>query len=165
VEAFEAVVTGLDRLRQGIRAIRRLADLAGVVGIKYAVGGIDAPTIELLADPPANFAVLGGDDVFISPLLALGARGGILASAHFATGRFVELVDAWLAGATALARTLGHRLAAVSSAMFAEPNPTVIKGVLHARGRIPTAAVRLPLLPAGLDTVRSALRHLDVETP
>lgn len=142
-------------------AIRQLADLAGVVGIKHAVGGIDAATIELLADPPADFAVLGGDDAFISPLLALGANGGILASAHLATTRFVELVDAWHAGAAARARTLGHRLAATSSAMFAEPNPTVIKAVLHAHGRIPTAAVRLPLLPAGSDTMQSALQHVN----
>ncbi|MET8052763.1 dihydrodipicolinate synthase family protein [Streptosporangium sp. NPDC005286] len=144
-------------------AVRRLADLAGVAGIKYAVGGIDADAIELLADPPTGFAVLGGDDAFISPLLALGAHGGILASAHFATARFVELVDAWHAGATFPARTLGHRLAAMSSAMFAEPNPTVIKAVLHAQGRIPTTAVRLPLLPAGFDSVRAALRHVDAE--
>jgi 4-hydroxy-tetrahydrodipicolinate synthase len=38
--------------------------------------------VELLADPPPDFAVLGGDDAVISPLLALGAHGGILASAQ-----------------------------------------------------------------------------------
>ncbi|MEJ3744306.1 dihydrodipicolinate synthase family protein [Actinomycetes bacterium KLBMP 9797] len=132
-------------------ALRRLADLPGVVGVKYAVGGVDAGTVELLGDPPSGFAVLAGDDVFVSPLLALGAHGGILASAHVATGSFVALVDAWRAGDAARARPLGHRLAALSSALFAEPNPTVIKAVLHARGRIPTAAVRLPLLPARPD--------------
>jgi 4-hydroxy-tetrahydrodipicolinate synthase len=142
-------------------AIRRLADLRGVIGIKYAIGGIDADTIDLLADPPDDFAVLGGDDAFISPLLALGAQGGVLASAHFATAQFVELVDAWHVGDSTRARRLGHRLAGLSSAMFAEPNPTVIKAVLHAQGRIPSAAVRLPLLPAGSSTVRSALQHVD----
>ncbi len=144
-----------------IDAVRRLAGLRGVAGIKYAVGGIDASTIELLADPPAGCAVLGGDDAFISPLLALGAHGGILASAHVATASFVDLVSAWRADATTRARALGHRLAGLSGALFAEPNPTVIKGVLHAQGRIPTATVRLPLLPAGSEAVRSALRHVD----
>jgi 4-hydroxy-tetrahydrodipicolinate synthase len=141
--------------------LRRIAGLAGVAGIKYAVGGIDTGTVELLADLPADFAVLGGDDAVISPLLALGAHGGILASAHVATAGFVELVDAWHAGTTTRARTLGHRLAALSGALFAEPNPTVIKGVLHAQGRIPTATVRLPLLPAGADAVQAALRHVE----
>jgi 4-hydroxy-tetrahydrodipicolinate synthase len=142
-------------------AVRRLADLAGVIGIKYAIGVIDADTVELLAHPPARFTVLGGDDTLISPLLALGASGGILASAHLATNRFVELVEAWRACDAAAARPLGHRLAAMSSAMFAAPNPTVIKAVLHARGRIPSASVRLPLLPADRRVVRSALRLLD----
>ena len=138
-------------------ALRRLADLPGVVGVKYAVGGIDDDSVALLADLPPGFAVLGGDDAFISPLLALGAHGGILASAHVATAQFVELVDAWRTGDVARARTLGHRLAVLSTALFAEPNPTVVKAVLHAHGRIPTAAVRLPLLSARPDTTQAAL--------
>jgi 4-hydroxy-tetrahydrodipicolinate synthase len=138
--------------------MRRLAGIAGVVGVKYAVGGIDTETIDLLANPPADFAILGGDDAFISPLLALGAHGCIAASAHVATTAYVELVNAWQAGDTVRARTVGNRLAAMSTALFAEPNPTVIKGVLCAQGRIPTAAVRLPLLPADSGAVRTALR-------
>jgi 4-hydroxy-tetrahydrodipicolinate synthase len=142
-------------------ALRRLADVPGVVGIKYAVGGIDAETVALLSDPPNRFAVLGGDDTFISPLLALGAHGGILASAHAATAQFVELVDTWRTGDVARARSLGHRLSVLSTALFAGPNPTVIKAVLHACGRIPTAAVRLPLLPAHPDVTQNAFRHVD----
>jgi 4-hydroxy-tetrahydrodipicolinate synthase len=142
-------------------AVRRLAGLPGLVGIKYAVGGVDAATVDLMGEPPAGFAVLGGDDALLSPLLALGARGGIVASAHVATARFVDLVGAWQAGDVAGARSLGHRLAALSGALFAEPNPTVIKGVLHAQGRIPSAAVRLPLLAARPDTVRAAVHHVE----
>lgn len=142
-------------------ALRRLAELAGVVGIKHAVGGIDADTITLLAEPPAGFAVLGGEDAFISPLLALGGHGGILASAHVATADFVALIDAWRVGDVDRARPLGHRLAALSAALFAEPNPSVIKAVLHALGRIPTPDVRLPLLPATPETRQLALRYAD----
>jgi len=47
-----------------------------------------------------------------------------------------------------------------TSALFAEPNPTIIKAVLHAQGRIPSAAVRLPLLAAGRATVSAALAVL-----
>lgn len=140
-------------------AMRRLAGLPGVAGVKYAVGGIDDDAIDLMADPPAGFAVLGGDDAFLSPLLALGAHGGITASAHVATGQFVALVDAWRTGDAVRARDLGHRLAPLSKALFAEPNPTVVKAVLHAQGLIPTAAVRLPLLPAQAASTEVALRH------
>ncbi len=142
-----------------VDAVRRLADLPGVVGVKHAVGGIDADTVALLVDLPPGLAVLGGDDPFISPLLALGAHGAILASAHVATAQYVEMVNAWRAGPLARARTLGQDLAILSTALFAEPNPTVIKAVLYAHGRIPTAAVRLPLLPARPDTTQAALHH------
>jgi 4-hydroxy-tetrahydrodipicolinate synthase len=136
--------------------LRRLGGLPMVAGVKYAAGGIDQDAVDLLGDLPAGFQVLGGDDAFVSPLLALGAAGGILASAHLATDRFAELVTAWQAGDAAGARALGHRLARMSAAMFAEPNPTVIKGVLHARGLIPTPDVRLPLLPASPEAVAAA---------
>lgn len=142
----------------GAATLRRLGELPMVAGVKHAVGGVDQDTVALLADPPEDFAVLAGDDVFLSALLALGASGGILASAHLNTGRFAELVGAWQAGDTGHARALGHRLSVMSAALFAEPNPTVIKGVLHARGRIPTASVRLPLLPASRASVEAAAR-------
>ncbi|WBB68735.1 dihydrodipicolinate synthase family protein [Micromonospora sp. WMMD812] len=146
--------------RLSVDTLRRLAALPGVVGVKLAVGAVDADSVELLADPPAGFAVLGGDDAVISPLLALGAHGGILASAHLATAGFVELADAWRAGDVGRARALGHRLAGLSTALFAAPNPTVVKAVLHAEGRIPTDAVRLPLLPPDDEALRVALRRL-----
>ena len=140
----------------GLRALGRLP---GVIGVKYAPGSLGADTVDLLGDLPPGFAVLAGDDVFLAPLLALGAHGGILASAHLATDRFVELTEAWRAG-TPPDPALGHSLARWSAAAFAEPNPTVLKGVLHALGRIPTPDVRLPLLPAGAASVGAALERL-----
>lgn len=138
--------------------LRTLAGIAGVAGVKYATGSVDTDAVALLAAPPAGFAILGGDDAFLSPMLALGAHGGITASAHLATSDYVALVDAWRAGELDRARTLGRRLAVLSGALFAAPNPSVIKAVLHAEGRIPTPAVRLPLLPASTDLVTAAAR-------
>lgn len=69
-------------------AILRLAEIPNVIGTKHSVGAIDADTVTILAHRPPGFAVFGGDDVCVSPLLALGAEGGILASAHVRrTGR------------------------------------------------------------------------------
>jgi len=142
------------------QTLLRLASVPGITGVKHAVGGVDHDTIMMMAGRPDDFAVLAGDDEFASPLLALGAAGGILASAHLCTAEFAALIAAWHAGRAAAARELGHRLAPMSAALFAEPNPAVIKGVLHAQGKIPSPAVRLPLLPAGHDTVRAAISHL-----
>ncbi|MFD9379618.1 dihydrodipicolinate synthase family protein [Streptomyces sp. NPDC059999] len=141
-------------------ALRALGELPGVVGVKYATGGIDQDVVALLGDRPDGFAVLAGDDACASPLLAIGAEGAILASAHLATERFVELAAAWEAGEVSRARALGHALARLSAALFAEPNPAVVKGVLHALGRIPTPDVRLPLLPASEASVAAALKAL-----
>ncbi|MGW1519661.1 dihydrodipicolinate synthase family protein [Streptomyces sp. NPDC002287] len=141
-------------------ALRGLGSLPGVAGVKYAGGGIGQEAVALLGDLPDGFAVLAGDDVYVSPLLALGATGGILASAHVATERFAELARAWHQGEAARARELGHALARLSAALFAEPNPGVVKGVLYAQGRIPAPDVRLPMLPASEAAVAAALKEL-----
>jgi 4-hydroxy-tetrahydrodipicolinate synthase len=140
--------------------LRRLAAIEAVIGVKYATGAVDAHAVALLADPPPGFAVLCGDDTMLSPMLALGASGGILASAHLQTAAFVDLIRAWRAGDVARARPLGRRLARLSAAVFAEPNPTVVKAALHAAGRIPTPGVRLPLLPASTAAVDELAPYL-----
>jgi 4-hydroxy-tetrahydrodipicolinate synthase len=144
----------------GAATVRELAGLRGVAGVKLATGALGGDAVDLLGDCPAGFAVLAGDDPYLSPLLALGAAGGILASAHLATARFAELAAAWARGDLRTARDLGHPLARLSAAAFAEPNPTVIKGALHALGRIPTPQVRLPLLPAAAASVEALLARL-----
>src|SRR5215470_352253 len=129
-------------------AISRLASVPGVAGIKHAAGAVDRDTMLMMAGRPESFRVLAGDDLYVSPLLALGADGAILASAHVRTAEFARLVSLWRDGRAAEARALGHRLAPLSAALFSEPNPAVIKAVLHRAGQIPSPAVRLPLLPA-----------------
>ncbi|MFG1606474.1 dihydrodipicolinate synthase family protein [Actinoplanes sp. NPDC049265] len=119
-------------------AIRRLAAIDGVIGMKYAPTTLDADAVDLLTDPPPGFTMLAATDVLLTPMIALGATGAILASAN-------------------VAHETSDRL---RSALFAEPNPTVIKGVLHAQGKIPTPGVRLPLLPASRTSVDAALHHL-----
>jgi 4-hydroxy-tetrahydrodipicolinate synthase len=130
------------------RTMSELAHMPGVGGVKHAAGSIDQDTIAMMAGRPPGFSVLGGDDLYISPLLALGADGAILASAHVRTGDFARLVRLWRNGAADEARMLGHRLTYVAQSLFAEPNPVVIKAVLHRLGQIPSPGVRLPLVRA-----------------
>ncbi|GAA1671991.1 4-hydroxy-tetrahydrodipicolinate synthase [Kribbella yunnanensis] len=130
----------------------RLAELPNVVGFKHAVGGIDEDTITFLSRVSSDVSVLAGDDLFAGPMLALGASGGILASANVAPRAYADLIAAWRTGALENARESAHRLVPLARALFAEPNPVVIKAVLAAQGRIPTADVRLPLLPSELAT-------------
>ncbi|MEV4514827.1 dihydrodipicolinate synthase family protein [Dactylosporangium sp. NPDC049525] len=144
-----------------VATLLEIAAIPNVVGMKLSDGAISGDTVALLAGLPSGFAVLGGDDAIIAPLLALGAAGGILASAHVATSAFVALHQAWRDGDAVTGRRAGLGLAAVSSALFAEPNPAVVKAVLHAAGRIPTPSVRLPLLPASTAATTAALGALE----
>ena len=138
----------------------RLAELPNVAGFKHAAGGIDDTTIAFLSALPDHTSVLAGDDLFAGPLVALGGTGAILASANVAAGAYAELLKAWHTGPRKHARQLHNRLAALSAALFAEPNPVVIKAVLAARGVISSPHVRLPLLPAGRATTAAALSRL-----
>jgi 4-hydroxy-tetrahydrodipicolinate synthase len=138
-------------------AMCQLAGLPGVAGVKHAAGGIDRDTVAMMASAPAGFAVLAGDDLYASALLALGAAGAIMAAAHVCTASWGELISAWRAGDLATAQPLGHRLTLLAETLFAEPNPTVIKAVLHRLGHIPSPVVRLPLLAARPDSTEAAL--------
>jgi 4-hydroxy-tetrahydrodipicolinate synthase len=145
-------------------ALFRLVSLPNVTAMKYAPGALDATAITFLAAAArlTGFSVLAGDDVLAGPLLALGAPGAIMAAAHTATADYAALIAAWQSGDLPAARGLSHRLAPQSAALFAAPNPTLIKAVLHAEGRIPSAAVRLPLTPAAPELVAQARAALTV---
>lgn len=140
--------------------LAEIARIPNVIGFKHAVGGIDDSTIALMSTCPPEVAVLAGDDLFAAPMLALGAAGAILACANVAPAAYAALVGAWLAGRVSEARPLGHQLAPLAAALFAEPNPVVIKATLATLGRIPSPAVRLPLLPAEDSTTTAALKVL-----
>ncbi|NKR59301.1 hypothetical protein GS474_11070 [Rhodococcus hoagii] len=118
-----------------------------IAGIKQAVGVVDTDTARLFAERDDSFAIFAGEDALASPLLAMGAAGAILASANVCTREFAELFELWRRGNPRPARAVGNALVGPASALMSGPNPTVVKAVLHAQGRISTANVRLPLLP------------------
>ncbi len=128
-----------------------------IAGIKQAATGLDLDTLQLLAGAPDGFAVLAGEDPFLFPLVLMGGAGAICASAHVCTERFVAMIECGLAGKLDDGRAHAEALLPVVAACFAEPNPAVFKGVLHAQGRIPTPDVRLPLLNASEGAVQAAL--------
>ncbi len=127
-----------------------------IVGIKQATG-LDQDTLELLRDAPDDFAVLGGEDAYLFPLVLMGSAGAICASSHVCTERFVAMIECGLAGKLDDGRAHAEALLPVVSSMFSEPNPAVFKGVLHAQGRIPTPDVRLPLVNASDAAIERAL--------
>ncbi|MFF2082967.1 4-hydroxy-tetrahydrodipicolinate synthase [Nocardia sp. NPDC058176] len=140
----------------------RLADIPNVAGFKHAVGGVDAATVHLFAEAGSRTTILSGDDRFASAQLALGAHGAILAAANVAPTAYADLVTSWLTGDLWRGRVLGNSLDALGAALFAEPNPVVIKSVLAAQGAIPDPGVRLPLLAATAAATEKALQAYQV---
>lgn len=144
----------------GASALIELAATPKIAGVKQAVGCVDADTLRVLAEAGDRFAVLGGDDAFLLPLVLMGGTGAIAASANVCTGLFCEMIARGLRGDVAGARPIAEALLPLVSALFAEPSPAVIKAVLHALGRIPTADVRMPLSPASREGTARALELL-----
>ena len=110
--------------------------MPNVAGVKQAVAALDLDTLRVLAAAPAGFSVLSGDDYLAFPMVCVGAAGGITASAHVCTARFVAMVECGLAGKLEDGRHHAAALLEVVETAFVEPNPAVFKGVLHAQGRI-----------------------------
>lgn len=112
--------------------------------LKDCGGSLDK-TQALVAD--GRLAVLAGEDGNIFHSLCLGGQGAITAAAHLQPERFVALYDAVRAGRLAEARALHHELMPMIRALFAEPNPSVIKAVLAQQGWC-RDELRLPMVSA-----------------
>jgi 4-hydroxy-tetrahydrodipicolinate synthase len=122
----------------------RLAERRNIVGVKDSSGRI-AQSLELLASKPTGFSVLTGEDALYFTMLCNGADGGILAAAHLATERFVEIARRITANDHVGARTVWSSLQGVVAKLFAEANPMPIKHCLWRQGLIASPECRRPL--------------------
>lgn len=125
--------------------IRRLSELKNIVGLKDACGDIKQ-TMELLIDKPAGLSVLCGEDGLYYPMLTLGADGGIMASAHLYTEKFVEIYRSIQDNDLQSAIRPWPELARLIPLLFAEPSPGPIKYLLKRKGLIKSLETRLPIL-------------------
>lgn len=115
-----------------------------VVGVKDSSGSL-AQTTDLIARAPKDFTILTGEDHFFFTVLANGAAGGILASAHLATETFVNVERYVRENDVQRAYGEWSKVAPVISLVFAEPNPMPLKHCLWRMGMIRSPECRLPL--------------------
>ena len=139
----------------------RMAKIPGIVGIKEASGNISraAEIVNLCGDA---VAVLAGDDMFVTPTLAVGGAGVISAVANVLPAEFAQMCSAYAAGDAKTAGKVQTRMAPLVKAMFSEPNPQPVKYALEKMGRIKSGALRLPLISVTSDTaakIDAALRN------
>jgi 4-hydroxy-tetrahydrodipicolinate synthase len=126
--------------------------------VKEASGDVEQ-VMTIIADRPAGFLVISGDDTLTLPLIAAGADGLISVVANEAPAMTSDLVRAALAGDLPRARELHYRLIRLMTANFIESNPVPVKAALEMMGR-GQAHYRLPLAPlqeSNSEALRQAL--------
>jgi len=139
-----------------------LANHANIVGIKEAEGSLER-THALIAQCPADFLILSGEDPTACESMIAGARGVISVTANVAPALMHDMCMAAISGQAEEARRINRQLDAVHRAMFIQSSPSPSKWALAEMGLI-QSHVRLPLLelePHCFDAVRQALEAVD----
>ncbi|MGN6711257.1 4-hydroxy-tetrahydrodipicolinate synthase [Anaerocolumna jejuensis] len=124
--------------------IHRLAEFRNIVGLKDSCGDIKQ-TMNLLLNTPKDFSVLTGEDLLFYLTLTLGGAGGIMASAHVNTEKFVKIYKNIKENNAEEALTTWKELYPLIPLLFEEPNPAPIKYCLNSLGLIDSPELRLPL--------------------
>jgi 4-hydroxy-tetrahydrodipicolinate synthase len=139
--------------------LRRVLDACpNVVALKDASGNV--LYCQEMAELRERLAILCGDDALTVPMMSVGATGVISVTANLYPRQTSAVTTAFLSGKWEAARDLHLRLAPVHRALFAEPNPVLVKAALAARGRA-NPAVRLPLVEAPESVVREMTAVMD----
>lgn len=128
--------------------IQALAEDGTAIGIKFS--NYDVPefikTVKFAGD---KMSVLSGEEPLFVTHVALGARGGVLASATIYPERWINVFEAARRGKLDEALKASQELDTLIDAIFRETNPGPLKKYMEIVG-MPVGGVRLPLLdPTG----------------
>ena len=122
----------------------RLSKIPNIVGIKDSSGNVPQ-SIELLRERDPAFSVLTGEDILFYFNAVSGGNGGIMASAHLQTDRFVRVWDCIQKNDLQTALSEWNKLSKMIPLLFKEPNPAPIKYILGRKGLIQSAELRPPM--------------------
>jgi 4-hydroxy-tetrahydrodipicolinate synthase len=104
----------------------KLSRIPNIVGIKDSSGNVPQ-SIELLRERDPGFSVLTGEDILFYFNAVSGGNGGIMASAHLQTERFVRVWDCIQKSDLQTALSEWNTLTRMIPLLFKEPNPAPIK--------------------------------------
>lgn len=140
--------------------LRLARDFDNIVATKEASGNI-AQIEDIIVNAPEGFEVLSGDDGIAYELMAAGAVGAITVIGNSHAKEFGEMVHAIQAGNMSAAQDIHHKFTTLYKLLFVDGNPSGVKSVLAAQGRIQNV-LRLPLVPASQSTqnqIAEFLKH------
>ncbi len=125
--------------------VLRLAQIAGIVGIKEATGNIERAQW-LIKEAPKNFAIYSGDDPTAVALMLCGGHGNVSVTANVAPRLMHDLCVAAMAGNVQRAMEIQMQLLPLHKSLFIESNPIPVKWAVARMGHC-KGAMRLPLTP------------------
>ena len=143
--------------------ILKLSKISNIAGIKDSCG-IVTQSIELLREREPHFAVFTGEDMLFYFNIVSGGNGGILASAHLQTERFIRVWESVQDLDLKTALVEWNKLTKMIPLLFTEPNPAPIKYVLAKLGLIPSPELRPPMSTISDKLKRELDRFIEEES-
>ncbi len=131
------------------------------IAVKEASGDL-TQAMQIIRERPDGFLVICGEDPLTLPMLSVGGDGAISVIANAYPRHFTEMVRRALRGDFQMARKLHYALLHIHPWLYAEGNPTGIKGALEVL-TLCRREVRLPLTPlsaGALDSLREAMAEV-----
>lgn len=124
--------------------VQAMAEDGSIIGMKYS--SYDMPdfirTVKYTGD---KIAILSGEEPLFATHVALGARGGVLASASIYPKIWIEIFELARQGKLKEALKLQDKIDPVVDSIYVETNPGPLKEYMALAG-MPVGGVRLPLL-------------------
>ncbi|MGX1787117.1 4-hydroxy-tetrahydrodipicolinate synthase [Bosea sp. NPDC055332] len=124
-------------------AVQAMAEDGSIIGMKYS--SYDMPdfirTLKLAGD---KISVLSGEEPLFATHMALGARGGVLASATIYPKIWIEILELARSGNLKEALKLQDKIDPVVDSIYLETNPGPLKEYMALAG-MPVGGVRSPL--------------------
>jgi 4-hydroxy-tetrahydrodipicolinate synthase len=155
--------TGIDMQPATVHKLSQ--KFASIVAVKEATGILSRFIDYTNLVFPHDFQFLSGDDASFPFALLAGCTGCISVSSHIIPRTMVSILQAKQSGDLATLQQLATKSYFVNNTLFCEPNPIVVKYLLHKKGCIAHSDVRLPLLQFTGDqntaAVDSILTYMD----
>ncbi|MFA6264138.1 MAG: 4-hydroxy-tetrahydrodipicolinate synthase [Pseudolabrys sp.] len=131
--------------------VQAMAEDGSIIGMKFS--SYDMPdyirTVKYAGD---KIAILSGEEPLFATHVALGAQGGVLASATIYPKIWLEILALARQGKLKEALKVQDRIDPVVDSIYTETNPGPLKAYMEIAG-MPVGGVRLPLLGPTPDTM------------
>ena len=134
--------TGLNILP---KTAKTLSEIDNIVGIKEASGNI-VQIAEIAERCGESLDIYSGNDDYVVPVMSLGGKGVISASANVIPQQMHDMTAKYLAGDITAATKLQLGMLDIIRALFCETNPIPVKAALNIMG-FNVGGHRMPLTP------------------